>query len=124
MCGRFTLFSDESLLQERFQIDITVLKPNYNIAPSQDVLTVVSQGNKRNAEFMRWGLIPFWAKDKTIGNKMINARAESLDKKPSYKRLLSRRRCLIVADGFYEWQIRNNNEKHPYRKRPVAILPG
>jgi len=76
--------------------------PRYNVAPTQDVVTVINNGS-RHLEMLRWGLIPTWAKDESVGSRMINARAETLAEKSSFKRLLHNRRCLIVADGFYEW---------------------
>lgn len=104
MCGRFTLTADATLLQERFACDTAALSytPSYNIAPGQDVVAVVNTGEKR-AENLRWGLVPAWAKDPRIGNRMINARAETVAEKPSFRQALRQRRCLVLADGFYEW---------------------
>ncbi len=110
MCGRFT-FIDIEDIRERFKTDPIELKPNYNVAPTQDVPVILP--NHQMAMF-RWGLIPFWAKDPTIGNKMINARAETVDEKPSFKHSLQRKRCLVVADGFYEWK-KEGSTKRPYR---------
>lgn len=107
MCGRFSLFSSHNLLQERFQFGFSEdldWKPRYNIAPSQQVLAIVHDGMKRKGQFLRWGLIPFWAKDQKIGSKLINARSETITEKPSFRHLIKRRRCLILADGFYEWK--------------------
>ncbi len=105
MCGRYNLISNLTVLGERFQFDATqlTLESAYNVAPTQDVLTVVG-GESRRAGFMRWGLIPFWAKDRSIGSRMINARAETVVDKPSFRDAFRRRRCLVLADGFYEWQ--------------------
>ncbi len=108
MCGRFTLHHTLEELEERFAAEIAVpsaaeTAPRYNIAPTQDIL-VVTQNGARHLQGCHWGLIPSWAKDPAIGNKMINARAETLAEKPSFRTALSRRRCLIPADGFYEWQ--------------------
>lgn len=105
MCGRFTLTAELAEIKEliaglRGDIHLT---PRYNIAPSQPVLTVLNDGSKELI-FTRWGLIPSWAKDRTVGNRLINARSETVHQKPSFKDPLRRRRCLIVADGFYEWQ--------------------
>ena len=105
MCGRFTLTAELAEIKEliaglRGEVH---LKPRYNIAPSQPVLTVLNDGSKELI-FTRWGLVPSWAKDRTIGNRLINARSETVHQKPSFKDPLKRRRCLIVADGFYEWQ--------------------
>ncbi|MBI4551007.1 MAG: SOS response-associated peptidase [Candidatus Latescibacteria bacterium] len=104
MCGRYTLATDRTTLSETFpQLTLPdVLPPRYNIAPSQEVAVVANTGERVLASF-RWGLIPSWAKDPGIGHKMINARAESLAEKPSFRTAYQRRRCLILADGFYEW---------------------
>jgi putative SOS response-associated peptidase YedK len=108
MCGRFTLHHTLEELEERFIAEadtpsVAEAAPRYNIAPTQDIL-VVTQNGARHLQGCHWGLIPSWAKDPAIGNKMINARAETLAEKPSFRTALSRRRCLIPADGFYEWQ--------------------
>jgi putative SOS response-associated peptidase YedK len=106
MCGRFTLHTDLSQIQKAFQLSgvAAEAEPSYNVAPTQPVLTVVRQDGQNVLTTMRWGLVPVWAKDMSIGAKMINARAETLDEKPSFKRLLKSKRCLVVADGFYEWR--------------------
>ncbi len=105
MCGRFTLFLDAETLQEFFGVtEIPAdYSPRYNIAPSQPVLAITNLQPQR-MEWMRWGLIPSWAKDPSIGDRMINARAETLTEKPSFRTAFSRRRCLIPATGFYEWK--------------------
>jgi putative SOS response-associated peptidase YedK len=106
MCGRFTLHTNLSQIEKTFGVEAihAELKPSYNIAPTQDVLTVVQRDGHTALEAMRWGLIPFWAKDASIGSRMINARAESVAEKPAFKRPLKSQRCLVVADGFYEWR--------------------
>lgn len=117
MCGRFSLFTPTEQLQETFHIsnmDDLTYTPRYNIAPSQDVFTIIQDGQIRRGGYLRWGLIPSWAKSAKIGYKMINARAETVDEKPSFKRLLAKRRCLILADGFYEWKT-VDGKKQPYR---------
>jgi putative SOS response-associated peptidase YedK len=115
MCGRFSLSTGLTTLKEKFQFNFTdETKPRYNIAPSQSILTVVQNDNDRVGKQMRWGLIPFWAKDIKIGYKMINARAETIDEKPAYKHPFQKQRCLILADGFYEWK-KQGKEKQPYR---------
>ena len=116
MCGRYNLISNLTVLGERFQFDATqlTLESAYNIAPTQDVLTVIG-GEFRRAGFMRWGLIPFWAKNRSSGSPMINARAETIAEKPSFSEAFRRRRCLVLADGFYEWQ------RTPSGKRPVRV---
>ncbi|HEX7119301.1 MAG TPA: SOS response-associated peptidase [Longimicrobiales bacterium] len=106
MCGRYTMASPEEWIREEF--DLFELppdyRPRYNIAPSQDVLAIVRAGDGLRAGWLRWGLVPFWAKDAAIGSRMINARAETVATKPAFRDAFRRRRCLIVADGFYEWQ--------------------
>src|SRR5215216_3572508 len=106
MCGRYTLRTPVDTLAEAFEIEEypSSIVPSYNIAPTQEVAAVVEEDEKRKLEMLRWGLIPSWAKDPAIGNKMINARAETLAEKPSFRTALKRRRCLVVADGFYEWK--------------------
>jgi putative SOS response-associated peptidase YedK len=105
MCGRFTLTTTPTDLKEAFpDIEVAVdLAPRYNIAPSQPIAVIANTGIKR-VELFRWGLIPSWAKDPSIGDRMINARAETLAEKPSFRRLYRKRRCLVLADGFYEWK--------------------
>jgi putative SOS response-associated peptidase YedK len=105
MCGRFTLTADQKKLAESFAgVDIPAgLTARYNIAPSQPV-AVIANNRPETLEFFQWGLIPSWAKDPAIGNKMINARGETLPEKPSFKTAYKRRRCLIPADGFFEWR--------------------
>jgi len=107
MCGRFTLRTPAPKLIEIFQVDaIPKLSPRFNIAPTQLILGIraAESGSERDALMMRWGLIPFWAKDQSIGNRLINARSETVAEKPSFRNAFKKRRCLIVADGFYEWQ--------------------
>ena len=117
MCGRFSLAADQRSLELRFSfrgLDQPVV-PQYNVAPTQQALTVTSDGQGNHGQYMRWGLIPFWAKDSSIGSRMINARAETLSEKPSFKYAFRKRRCLVLADGFYEWQ------KTAGHKRPMRI---
>jgi putative SOS response-associated peptidase YedK len=105
MCGRFslTLTADQlSLAFPWLQVPQQV-EPRYNIAPTQPV-AVVANSNRSQLDYFQWGLVPSWAKDPSIGNRMINARAETLAEKPSFRAAYRRRRCLILADGFYEWQ--------------------
>ena len=104
MCGRFTLTIDPGQLQEAFPgLEIKgEIKPRYNIAPTQPVAVIPNDGKNR-LDFFLWGLIPSWAKDPEIGNRMINARAETLAEKPSFRGGFKYKRCLILADGFYEW---------------------
>ena len=113
MCGRFTMTLDALEFQKELQLgDIPVdWVPRYNIAPSQPV-AVVTEPNKRDVSWMRWGLIPSWAKDIRIGSQMINARAETLEARPAFRQAYAQRRCLILADGFYEWK-RTSAKKAP-----------
>ncbi len=106
MCGRFTLSTKLSDIKRTFNIKEVEAAPeaSYNIAPTQPVAVVVARDGVNTLESMRWGLIPFWAKDQAIGSKMINARAETLTEKPAFKRPFKSQRCLVVADGFYEWR--------------------
>ncbi len=118
MCGRFTLRASASVLAEQFAVfDVAPIGPRFNIAPTQAVPVVRMSPREREPQrelvALRWGLIPSWAKDAAIGNRMINARAETVAEKPAYRAAFRRRRCLVPADGFYEWQ-RAGNRKQPY----------
>lgn len=116
MCGRFTLTTPTKELATLFDLDSAPnLEPRYNIAPTQPVAVVRldREGARREFTLMRWGLIPAWAKDPAIGNTLINARAETAADKPSFRAAFKRRRCLIPADGFYEWQ-KLEGRKQPY----------
>ena len=106
MCGRYTLYADLSTLQARFQFDASEAshQPRYNIAPTQQVLTVTEDWEERRACTMRWGLVPSWAKDTSGAARMINARGENAAKRPAFRAAFKRRRCLVLADGFYEWK--------------------
>src|SRR2546423_11253149 len=106
MCGRFTLTTDIALLAERFHFDPMGLPftPSYNIAPGQQILTVLNDGTHSRAGYLRWGLVPSWAKDPSSGHRMINAREETVAEKPSFRQALKRRRCLVLADGFWAWR--------------------
>lgn len=118
MCGRFTLTIDPTHLQEAFPWAVIPddIVPRYNIAPSQPVAVIPNTGEKTLTMY-KWGLIPSWSKDPAIGDRMINARAESLAEKPSFRNAYRRRRCLILADGFFEWK-QNPGMK---TKQPVYI---
>ncbi len=116
MCGRFTLTLDPGELQELLDLGpfIHLHQPRYNIAPSQPVL-IVKDNETRGMELYRWGLVPFWADDPKIGYKMINARSETVHKKPSFRAAFKYRRCLILADGFFEWHAEEvGGPKTPY----------
>ncbi|MEA5517279.1 SOS response-associated peptidase [Nodularia sp. UHCC 0506] len=116
MCGRFTLTQSSARLAEFFHVEkIPDLAAQYNIAPTQKVATVLHnpQTNQREFQQLRWGLIPSWAKDPKIGVKLINARAETVAEKPAFRSAFKQRRCLVLADGFYEWK-RHNSKKQPF----------
>jgi putative SOS response-associated peptidase YedK len=119
MCGRFTLTAPVDVLLDRFDVEFFLQQeeylPSYNVAPSQSVLAVINNGKHNRMGFLRWGLIPPWTKDLSIGHKMINARAETLSEKPSYKNALKKQRCLIIADSFYEWKRIDSKTKVPMR---------
>lgn len=107
MCGRYTLFSDKNDIEELFSVDIDdeLYHSSYNIAPGSDSLVILMpRPNVRDAGLFRWGLIPSWADDEKVGIKMTNARSETLLEKPSFKKPFQRQRCIIPANGFYEWQ--------------------
>lgn len=106
MCGRFIMTVDFAMLKAVFRLRAGYfdIKPRYNIAPGQDIPVVIPGLGGRDIRSMRWGLIPHWAGDEKIGRKLINARAETVGEKPSFKSSLRRRRCLVPASGFYEWQ--------------------
>lgn len=114
MCGRFQLSVKGKHISERFNVEVfdEMYKPRFNCAPGQ-MLAVITNQEPEKLNFYKWGLVPFWAKDPKIGNKLINTRAETILEKPSFKAAFSRRRCLIPANGFYEW--RKDADKTPYR---------
>lgn len=115
MCGRFAFYSPAEATAALFGVNAAPdVEPRYNIAPTQYV-AAIRQGDDQLRELvmLRWGLVPFWAKDPSIGNRMINARAETVAEKPSYRAAYRRRRCLVLADGFYEWQ-RVDDTKTPH----------
>ncbi len=111
MCGRFALYSSVNAIMayaDRLAADDA---PSYNITPGSSILTISRDGDSRILKRRIWGLVPFWAKDKKIGTRLINARSESLTDKPSFKYAFQKRRCLVVADGFFEWRKR---DKQPF----------
>ncbi|MBK8317079.1 MAG: SOS response-associated peptidase [Acidobacteria bacterium] len=118
MCGRFSRHHKPDEIAERFDVELIDFDfdPRYNIAPSQ-ISPVIAFQSQRKMMAAKWGLVPFWAKDPAIGNKLINARAETLAEKPSFKNALAKRRCLIPADGFYEWQKKSKGPSQPYYVR-------
>ena len=116
MCGRFTLFEADKILSKEFGVSgVPPLSPRYNIAPSQPIAAVRTPhtGIGRELAHLRWGLVPSWSKDPAIGNRLINARAETVREKPSFRNAFRRHRCLIPTNGFYEWQ-RQERGKQPY----------
>jgi putative SOS response-associated peptidase YedK len=117
VCGRFTYAKEFRDIAIRFDLDhdIPLFRPRYNIAPGQQVAVIFNREGARTLAMIQWGLVPSWAKDPAIGNRMINARAETLAEKPSFKRLIGKRRCVVPADGFYEWR------KERKRKVPMRI---
>ena len=127
MCGRYTLTTSKEKLAEEFDLsgEPPEIPTSYNIAPTQNVATILGDGEERKLELMRWGLIPSWADDPEIGSRMINARSETAAEKPSFRTAFKKRRCLIPADGFYEWQ-KTNGAKQPFHvhlrdERPFAL---
>ncbi len=105
MCGRFTQAADGEIIARVFDLpEAPRMAPRYNIAPTQEVAAVRADGAGRRISLLHWGLIPSWAKERTMGARMINARADTLAEKPAFRSAFRARRCLIVADGFYEWQ--------------------
>jgi putative SOS response-associated peptidase YedK len=114
MCGRFTLRARLQKIAEAFAVEnVPAIGPRYNIAPTQQVLAIRANHGIRTAALLRWGLVPSWAKDLKIGNATINARAESVATKPAFRAAFKARRCLIVADGFYEWR-KGGKTKQPF----------
>lgn len=130
MCGRYTQSQSAEMIAQIFRVDhVPVLTPRYNIAPTQSVATILqsSTSTNRQFKFLHWGLIPSWAKDKKMGARLINARAETVAEKPSFRSAFRQRRCLVVADGFYEWQQQEEKkQKQPFYfhlsdQRPFAF---
>ena len=133
MCGRYTSTSTVADLASVFQVDevrAEPLPPRYNVAPTLPVYAVAltrpkaeepDKGPRRALGTFRWGLVPSWAKDVSVGNRMINARAEGITGKPAYRQAVARRRCLIPADAFYEWQRRTGRDGRPAGKLPYAV---
>jgi putative SOS response-associated peptidase YedK len=114
MCGRFAFYSPHEAVARLFGVaEAPGIEPRYNIAPTQFVAAVREAGGPREVAMLYWGLVPSWAKEKSIGARMINARSETLGEKPSFRNAYKRRRCLVLADGYYEWQ-RSGSIKQPY----------
>ena len=114
MCGRFAFYSPSEATAALFGVASSMeVPPRYNIAPTQTVAAIRNGNEGRELAMLRWGLVPFWAKDPSIGNRMINARAETVAEKPAYRAAFRHRRCVVLADGFYEWR-RQGDAKTPY----------
>src|SRR6516225_6237386 len=114
VCGRYVVKSPSAKLKVKFHLDeVPLFEPRYNVAPTQLVPTVRQEDGKRRPVMLRWGLIPSWAKDAKIGYRLINARADTVASKPSFRSAFKRRRCLVPADGFYEWK-RDGKAKQPF----------
>jgi putative SOS response-associated peptidase YedK len=126
MCGRFVLMTVGGALAERFHLtEEPDIEPRYNIAPTQMVVIIRLDRDtlQRRLVQVKWGLIPFWAKETSIGNRLINARADSAAEKPAFRAAFKSRRCLVPADGFYEWQKREGRQKQPYLVRNADASP-
>ncbi|MBO0960229.1 SOS response-associated peptidase [Neobacillus sp. MM2021_6] len=119
MCGRFTLTATIEEIMDRFDIqsflEEELYSPSFNIAPSQAVIAVINDGTRNRMGFLKWGLVPPWAKDMSIGHKMINARAETITEKPSFRNAFKKKRCLVIADSFFEWKRQEDQSKTPMR---------
>lgn len=125
MCGRYSLIQPDPVLSEFFQVGtVPHLTPRYNIAPSQSVPVVRlhTASDQRECQMLRWGLIPSWSKDLQIGSRLINARSETVAEKPAFRAAFKQRRCLVLADGFYEWQ-RQGSRKQPFYFRMRESVP-
>ena len=118
MCGRYVTATPPEQLAEEFHVDAVKaepLAPKYNVAPTDDVYAIaISRDGLRQLGTFKWGLVPSWAKDPSIGSRMINARAETVSSKPAFRRLLQKRRCILPADGFYEWQKGEGGPSRPF----------
>lgn len=119
MCGRFAQAADPKKLYSRFKLKDAdfPIQPRYNIAPNQHVPVIINKSDDLELKLMRWGLVPSWSKDQSIGARMINARAETISEKPSFRTPLKRKRCLVPASGFYEWK----KEEGRKSKTPIWI---
>ncbi|MCK5050879.1 MAG: SOS response-associated peptidase [Candidatus Cloacimonetes bacterium] len=113
MCGRFALYSSFQAIKDYADLlnEIGEIDANYNVAPGQEIPIIIIENQQNILKLCKWGFIPFWAKDETIGNKLINTRGETIAEKPSFKFAFQQRRCLIPANGFYEWR---KNDKQPF----------
>jgi len=121
VCGRFGLFVAPEVLEEYFGLDalVAAVEPRYNLTPGRAVAAVREREGQLRLDALQWGLIPFWAKDTTIGRRLVNARLDSVAQKPAFREAWQRRRCLIPASGFYEWSERKGGRKRPHFIRPA-----
>jgi putative SOS response-associated peptidase YedK len=114
MCGRFSLAVSKERIKKKYGVQIEEeIIPNYNIAPTQSAY-VIANNNPKVVQTMNWGLVPHWARDKKVGNNLINARSEGVSGKPSFRMPIRKNRCLVLADGFYEWR-KEGRKRIPYR---------
>ena len=127
MCGRYAFFSPAEAVRRTFGVEaVPPIEPRYNVAPTQPVPVVRErEPGRREVAMLHWGLVPSWAKERSIGNRMINARAETLGEKPAYRRAFRQRRCLVLADGWYEWQAAGGG-KQPWficdrQRQPLGL---
>lgn len=129
MCGRFAVYSAKEIITKAFKLDSSLeldIEPSYNVAPSQSIAVIIeSPDQKRAFKTMRWGLIPAWANEENFKSMLNNARIETIESKPSFKNPFKNRRCLIIADGYYEW-VPKNGKKYPFyfqlpNKKPFAM---
>lgn len=127
MCGRFTLNTTRREIARQFELDVELEIPSrYNIAPTDDspIVRLPDMAASREAAFLRWGLVPFWADDPSIGNRMINARSETVPDKPAYREAFESRRCVVPASGFYEWKKTDDGKQPHYIHPPDESLFG
>jgi putative SOS response-associated peptidase YedK len=131
VCGRFALFAPVAEIAEYFHVHDgagEALSPRYNVTPGQPVAVVRERDGARRIDLLKWGLVPFWAKDASIGQRLINARLDGLAGKPAFREAFNRRRCLIAASGFYEWAPATKGRRQPFfiraRNEPMLALAG
>ena len=123
MCGRFALYDDIQTIKEQFQVeDVPSFDGRYNIPPSSKILCILEEDGQRVAQLMHWGLIPFWAKDKKISSKLINARAETIHEKPAFRNAFKNNHCIVVMSGFFEWKNEGSYKQPYYFENPNHAL--
>lgn len=126
VCGRFVSSSPPEVIADYFDVDTAGemapgSQPRFNVAPTTDVFVVYTEGGLRRLDAFHWGLVPSWAKDLSVGNRMINARSETVSEKPAFRNLFRSRRCIVPADGFYEWKAPPPDAPRGTRKQPYFI---